>query len=214
MKSIVLSVKRSKFRMDDARSHEKDRAYQQIRPKILERDNHTCQFCDLRLEGKLEVHHVSGEHGDNSPNNLITACRLCHLAHHIGFVGVKNAGLLVRLPGIQQAELNHLLRTLWIGEDSKLLTVKDQCASLLRSLALTARGAEALLGYSDPKLLGDYLLRLNEKQYKRRIGVLRDIKILYHRDSFEDHIKDVSEVYSGYPVARWGKIAEAFSQSA
>jgi len=197
--------------MDDARSHEKDRAYQQIRPKILERDDHTCQFCEIRLEGGLEVHHIDGDHGHNSPRNLITACKLCHLAHHVGFIGVKNSGILIRLPGIQQAELNHLVRTLWIGEDSKLITVKDQCVSLLRSLQLTSAGAESLLGYTDPKLLGDYLLRLTDKEYKRRIGILKDIKVLYYRDFFEDHIQRVSEIYAGYPVARWAKIAETFA---
>lgn len=214
MKPIVLSVKRTQHRRDDPRSHEKDRAYQQARPKVLERDDHTCQFCDIRIPGDVEVHHMDGDHGHNDLKNLITACRLCHLAHHIGFVGVEKAGILVRLPGIQQAELNHLLRTLWIGEESKLITVKDQCSSLLRTLLLSAQGAEALLGYTDPKLLGDRLLRASDEEYKRRISFLKDIKIIYNRENFADHIKAVSDIYSGYPVARWSKIAEAFAAEA
>jgi intracellular multiplication protein IcmJ len=213
MKSIILSVKRDKFRMDDARATDKDRGYLDIRPSILKRDNETCQFCELRVPGKMEVHHIKGDHGLNTFENLITACRLCHLAHHVGYVGVKKAGILVRLPGIQQAELNHLLRTLWIGEDSSLLSVKDQCSSLLRTLVLTAKGAESLLGFSDPKLLGDYMLRLDEKAYRRRIAILKDIKVLYNREEFEDHINDVRDLYTGYPVSQWSKLASSFEQT-
>ncbi|WP_138437910.1 HNH endonuclease [Marinobacter shengliensis] len=213
MKPIILSVKRSKFRMDDARSTDMDRAYLDIRPTILKRDNDTCQFCALRMPGKMEVHHISGEHDKHEHSNLITACRLCHLAHHIGYVGVKNGGVLIRLPGIQQAELNHLVRTLWIGEDSNLLRVKDRCTSLLRTLEAASSGAEAMLGFTDPKLLGDYLLRLDEKAYRRRISILKDIKLLYHRDNFEDHIEDVKALYSGYPISQWEKLAESFMNS-
>ena len=213
MKSIVPSVKRSKFRMDDALSTDKDRAYLEVRPSVLKRDHETCQFCEIRIPGKMEVHHISGEHDKNDMGNLITTCRLCHLAHHIGYVGVSKAGILIRLPGMQQSELNHLLRTLWIGEESSLLSIKDQCSSLLRTLVLCSKGAESLLGFSDPKLLGDYLLRLDDKSYRRRFSILKDIKVLYNRDEFENHINDVRELYTGYPVSQWSKIAAAFAET-
>jgi intracellular multiplication protein IcmJ len=199
--------------MDDALSTDKDRAYLEVRPSVLKRDHETCQFCEIRIPGKMEVHHISGEHDNNDMGNLITTCRLCHLAHHIGYVGVSKAGILVRLPGMQQSELNHLLRTLWIGEESSLLSIKDQCSSLLRTLVLCSKGAESLLGFSDPKLLGDYLLRLDDKSYRRRFSILKDIKVLYNRDEFENHINDVRELYTGYPVSQWSKIAAAFAET-
>ncbi len=199
--------------MDDARSSEKERDYLAARLRMLERDQETCQFCDIKIPGHMEGHHISGDHGNNTPENLVTTCRLCHLAHHIGYVGVKKSGILIRLPGIQQSELNHLLRTLWIGEEAKLMSIRDQASSLLRALVLTSQGAEAILGFSDPKLLGDYLLRLKPDEYRRRISILKDIKILYNREEFEDHIDAVRPLYAGYPTSQWRKLAAVFNDT-
>ena len=64
---------------------------------ILRRDNYTCQKCGeshavineygIKLptgDGELEIHHKLPVQygGDNSPDNLITLCKKCHLDAH------------------------------------------------------------------------------------------------------------------------------------
>lgn len=65
-----------------------------IRPRILERDNFTCQECGKKVVNQrhLHVHHIKQDgqkdgyfnnNADNSDSNLITLCILCHSAKHI-----------------------------------------------------------------------------------------------------------------------------------
>jgi 5-methylcytosine-specific restriction endonuclease McrA len=63
-----------------ARSRGKDWRY--AKAYVLERDDYTCQQCDVREN--LEVHHWEPYFisFDNSPDNLVTLCRSCHQAKH------------------------------------------------------------------------------------------------------------------------------------
>lgn len=73
---------------DDTR--ERDQLPQQIRERVLNRDNHTCRLCDEKGPGaggimELEVHHVSYAPEDcdlHDLQNLLTLCRRCHNFHH------------------------------------------------------------------------------------------------------------------------------------
>jgi 5-methylcytosine-specific restriction endonuclease McrA len=50
-----------------------------IRKRIFERDNYTCTYCGAR-SGELECDHVYpvSRGGNNSDNNLTTACKKCN----------------------------------------------------------------------------------------------------------------------------------------
>lgn len=54
--------------------------YGDLRDLILERDEYTCQQCQGTDE--LIVHHLNGNDRNNSPSNLITICKYCHLNLH------------------------------------------------------------------------------------------------------------------------------------
>ena len=51
-----------------------------LRRAILDRDGWQCQRCGMY--GRLEVHHRDGDPSNNTPDNLTTYCRRCHLQHH------------------------------------------------------------------------------------------------------------------------------------
>jgi 5-methylcytosine-specific restriction endonuclease McrA len=63
-------------------------AFERVKPKILERDHHTCRKCLRTPAGdgiKLEVHHLDLDGSNHTPDNLITLCSFCHKAleaHH------------------------------------------------------------------------------------------------------------------------------------
>lgn len=53
----------------------------EMRPKILKRDNYTCQRCGFTtnyINSKLHVHHIDGSGTNNIESNLITICVSCH----------------------------------------------------------------------------------------------------------------------------------------
>ena len=56
--------------------------YRHVRLRVLERDGWRCQFCGSRVN--LEVHHQTfrSHCGDDSEDNLITACHECHTEFH------------------------------------------------------------------------------------------------------------------------------------
>jgi len=53
--------------------------YSDVRNRILERDNWTCQICGQRI-GRLEVHHIikRKEVRVDTDDNLVTLCKKCH----------------------------------------------------------------------------------------------------------------------------------------
>jgi 5-methylcytosine-specific restriction endonuclease McrA len=57
-------------------------SYENLRQQILRRDGWRCQCCGRM--SNLEVHHKEfrSHYGDDSDQNLITMCTVCHAAAH------------------------------------------------------------------------------------------------------------------------------------
>lgn len=50
----------------------------QLKRRVRDRDNHTCQLCQSKENGrKLDVHHIHHDHKNCYPD-LIALCRMCH----------------------------------------------------------------------------------------------------------------------------------------
>lgn len=59
---------------------------------VLDRDNHTCQYCKGKSkDSKLEVHHIvfRRNNGSDEPENLICLCKTCHDQLHDGNITLK-----------------------------------------------------------------------------------------------------------------------------
>jgi len=56
--------------------------YEQLRNQVLRRDGWRCQSCGTMRN--LEIHHKEfrSHSGDDSEQNLITLCNICHSAIH------------------------------------------------------------------------------------------------------------------------------------
>jgi 5-methylcytosine-specific restriction endonuclease McrA len=56
--------------------------YDRLRREVLRRDDWRCQWCGNR--SNLEVHHTDfrSHGGDDSEQNLITLCTVCHSEVH------------------------------------------------------------------------------------------------------------------------------------
>lgn len=77
--------KRIQYEKDAEQRHneriEQQRYWSAIRQDVLERDNYTCQGCEIQIE-KFHIHHIlpRKRNGGDTTDNLITVCPKCHSA--------------------------------------------------------------------------------------------------------------------------------------
>lgn len=212
MKDIHLSVKRGLFRSDDPSREESNSDFKKIRTVILKRDNYTCQYCGFRAKKYQEVHHLDDNHSNNDEKNLITVCALCHSCFHIGLAGIKERGLLIYLPpssNITQAELNQLVRTLWVGEKNGNVAVVTSSTNILSRLKKRTIEARRTIGTSDPTILGDFLLNIDGEKYDERGKSIKGIYLLPLKEAFSNQLDYWStSVFNSIPADAWIDIAD------
>ncbi len=87
MKNLVLSYELS-WRTDEDKKFMKSAEWKQIRKKILERDNYTCQYCGVQRTTFMQINHIDGNPKDHSHENLEVICAACHKITHSGLWAV------------------------------------------------------------------------------------------------------------------------------
>lgn len=201
---ITLSVKRGAFRSDTPSPPGSDAVYKSARQTVLKRDNHTCQFCGFR-HSKNEVHHVDDNHENHNPENLVTACVLCHMAHHIAFAGTQNRGSLIYLHDVKisQGALNQLVRSLWVAEFLGKGDIKNTASTLLARLDKSKLMASQVIGTSSPSVLGDFMSGMNSDEYSKRKDALKGIYLLPNKGAYQNQIKMWAEDWKKFNPAEW-----------
>ncbi len=91
-----------------------------LRERVMSQPRHggRCHFCHLAfgLSHHFEVHHLDGDHGNDSPANTAPICMLCHAPWHLDLVLQRwpgDPGAIIYLPEISQSELNVTLYALF-----------------------------------------------------------------------------------------------------
>ena len=186
---IVLSAKRESWRMNDDHAGEHDKRFHAIRVKVLERDDYTCRFCGFRAPRWQEVHHRDDNHANNSMANLVTACTLCHQCHHVGNAGMRRSGLLVWMPEIAQAELNNVVRAIFVAVAAGG-AMEPGARALYASFEARATVLEQSLGAgaSDPAVLGQSFLSMEPAQYDSREARLGGLRLLAKLGPFASQV--------------------------
>jgi intracellular multiplication protein IcmJ len=215
---IVLSVKRSDWRMKDSHASEADLEFSEVRASILERDDHTCRFCNFRSiptkKGACwqDVHHLNDDHADNRPDNLVTACPFCHQCFHLGLAGLQRGGTLIWLPELRQHELNNLVRALFcaIRTGSEY---EGSAKTIYRILESRSAHLEDVFGEgaSDPGFLGQAMIEMSDAEYANRHEVLASVRLLPKPKRFMAAIDHWTGMVSAkIPPDTWERIAEPF----
>ena len=109
----------------------------------------------------------------------MTVCGFCEQVLFLERAGMMGSGVLIWLPEISQAELNHIARAIYVAredEDGKM------AAAATRALdALLARKTDAKkrLGSEDPLLLSSVLSEhLTDKERRAAVGKLEGLRLL------------------------------------
>jgi intracellular multiplication protein IcmJ len=183
----LLGVKRKLWRKDDEHADIADQAFDNIRADVLKRDGYACCFCHFKSSKYQEVHHIDDNHQNNTVNNLVTVCTLCHQVFHVGLAGMRGAGFFAVLPELTQAEVNHIIRTIYVGELFEAQAVRDKYTSLLA--IFESRGSDlakrTFVGtdFSQPLVLAP-MLSEHDDIFNNRDVHFQDLRLVATREAF------------------------------
>lgn len=210
---LLLSATRGSWQIAAHHGGEQDGAkpMKEWRPKILERDKYTCQFCGFKAPKWQEIHHLNDDHNDFSQGNLVTACAFCHQCVHLGVAGSTGGGEVIWLPELTQIELNHLARALFVAlrdEKSKVHSAAHGLHGSLKSRGIFMEQHFAA-GASDPGSLGQVFLKMKKDEYEGRASFLKNIRLLPQPARFEPQIKYWAEsVYRDLSPESWERLVD------
>lgn len=197
--------------MDDPTKDHSNNEYLAKKPDILKRDDYTCQYCGFKAKKFQEIHHLDNDHKNNADSNLITTCTLCHMVNHVGFAGIKQTAKLIYIDpkyNVSQAQLNQVVRALWVAKNYKdNPELVSNASSLLARIHKYIILAHMKINTPDPAILADFMLNImTDEQYEKRSEYFKGIYLLPLETGFEKQIQYWSK--SVFPKnGRWESIA-------
>jgi len=163
----------------------------EMRPKILKRDNDTCQYCGWQSDRFQEIHHVNHNHKDFSEKNLKTICPLCHQVFHLSTASITDGGEIIWLPEISQEVLNQICFAIFIAEKSGNKKWEAPAKRLFNSFNSRADFVNGNLvnGASDPAVLAEVLLDISKEEYENRENLVGSLRLLPFSNRFKSQIE-------------------------
>ncbi len=150
----------------------------ELRQKIFERDAFTCHYCGFHAKKYQEIHHLDHNHGNHAEKNLVTACLFCHQCFNLETVTAMKSGALVWLPEIEQADLHHIARAIYVARISQG-PIADAARKAYDVLMSRREDAKKRLGTDNPQILATVLKDyLGPAHYAARHKKLAGVKLL------------------------------------
>ncbi len=123
-----------------------------IRQKILERDQHECQICGFISKKYQDVHFLDGDTTNLVMDNMATSCIFCHQCFNIDKVNQMRSGVLVWLPEIEQKDLHHVARAIYVSRISQG-SMAETAKKALDVIMARREEAKARIHTDDPNIL-------------------------------------------------------------
>lgn len=135
-----------------------------FKQSVLERDGHACALCSFESKKYQDVAPKPGVSADQAlklqANDWRTLCQFCHQATDVGVAASMGSGVLLWLPEIPQAELNHMARAVYVARVSQG-PLADASRRIMEALMKRREACKQRIGTDDPVLLttvmSDYL---------------------------------------------------------
>jgi len=220
--NLLLSASRKSWKMSSTHgtrhSREYEKKYKSIWDSIWKRDNYTCYFCNFHSKDFQEIHHLNDDHEDNSKDNLVTICPLCHQCFHLDTVSLTNGGKIIWLPEFSQQELNYISRAIFVAiEHAEQAEEKNEDAigftkiarmlenNLLERAIVVDQSFQA--GASEPVVFANALINMSEATYQQRDKFLRPFRLLSLRSRFPVQTRYwKNKEFKNSPVENWEQL--------
>ncbi|MGB0719874.1 MAG: type IV secretion protein DotN [Bdellovibrionales bacterium] len=145
--------------------------------KIFERDNFACQCCGFTSKKYQDIHHKNGNRADVKDSNLATICIFCQQCFMLEKVSDMRSGVLLWIPEIEQAELHHMARAIYVARISQG-PVAEASRKALDVLMSRREEVKKRISTDDPYILAtvmrDYL---GPKHYRARNEKLKGVRL-------------------------------------
>ncbi len=152
-------------------------ADKELKQKIFERDAFTCKCCGFVSKKYQEVLHTDGDESNSDESNLATVCIFCHQCFNLDKVGTMKSGVLLWLPEIEQADLHHMARAIYVARISQG-PIAEAARKALDALMKRREPIRQRIGTDDAYTLATVLKDyLSEHHYKVRASKLEGIKL-------------------------------------
>jgi intracellular multiplication protein IcmJ len=157
--------------------------------KIFKRDDFTCRFCGFRSTQYQRTVPFEGD--------FATACGFCEQVLSLDRAGMMGSGVLIWLPEITQAELNHIARAIYVARAEENGDAAEAAGRALDALMARRTEAKKRLGSDDPLLLSSVLQEnLTEKERASAVAKLEGIRLL----PLDKHmVRSTSGDINGFP---------------
>jgi len=147
--------------------------------KVLARDGYTCRCCGFTSKKYQRVTALKTMQPSAKEGELITVCSFCEMATELDRAGMYGSGHLIWLPEMTQAELNQVVRALYVARVSKDSVLSKAAERALEVLMARRSEVKKRLGSDDPLLLATALLeQCDAKTYAARANKLEGIRFL------------------------------------
>lgn len=149
----------------------------EIRSKVFERDDNTCQCCGFQSQKYQDVLFKNANQTDHRLDNLATACIFCHQCFNLDSVNAMRSGVLIWLPEIDQAMLHHVTRAIYVARISQG-PVANAARQALDILLRRREDARHRLGTDDPYILTNVMRDyLTDRYYGMRKAKLEGVRL-------------------------------------
>ena len=149
----------------------------ELRQKVFTKDDYTCRYCGFKSKKYQDIVFADGNKTNIHIDNLLTACIYCQQCFDLEKVAQMRSGVLVWLPEIEQAELHHIARAIYVSRISQG-SMADTAKSALEKIMHRREEAKMRLQTDDPYLLSVVMKDfLGPKQYAQRENKLKGVRL-------------------------------------
>ncbi len=201
-------------RRGDPKTDAADREYRAKRPGVLSSHAYSCRFCGVQAPDAMEVHHLDGDHSHNTDLNLVAACVFCHPVNHLGNSSLRTddaqseaAGqfaTLIHLPGLSQADLSHLMRTIGHVRVHGSESEKAEAHQLYEQIARYEQHFNA--GFGSPKVVNvaQALKECSDEAYRTHVPrIFHDVRVIFRLSAVEKLARRFSKQFDALPISTW-----------
>lgn len=159
-------------------SQDVHKAPEDLKAKVLQRDDHTCRYCGFQSRKYQEVNFIGKQDKASGPDDYATACTFCHQCFHLERIDRMQSGAVIWLPEIGQAALHHICRAIYVARISQG-PMADAARDGMEALLSRKEEAKNRLGSDSAKIVATILQDFLEPQeYKNRGAKLKGFRIL------------------------------------